>query len=417
MKKNILFLFPSRFTEFTYYKFEISKLEKEYNLKVIIHDLSNIVSNKKFNSEWKTKLEKKTLKFSSLISWIFYFNKIRKEKIIIFNYVGILNLNSFIINLLVRLSKLPVMLYAPIDPFSKIVKKNKYFFLSRFKQHGFNYKVYLFHLKRYFFRFIINFIKYNRVFLFSNSFDKKNYNGIYGNKGKNFVKIDFNTYDYSNALLIKQKKKKKFIKNYIIYLDNGAPYFTGDAHLRGDRLLKCDLKKQYNDLNLFFDKIEKYFSAKIIVIPHPKYKSPNTEKIKSLNPYFNNRIVNNDYDSLAQLSSNCLFFINKMSTALSYAIFYNKPVIHIFSSEYLQASREFQAMLDREFQNILQQSKNVGHKPIDICKFNKKKIMESLTINKSKYKYYKYQYLTPKNKTVEKIPNYKIIGNFIEKHF
>ena len=79
MKKNILFLFPSRFTEFTYYKFEISKLEKEYNLKVIIHDLSNIVSNKKFNSEWKTKLEKKTLKFSSLISWIFYFNKIKKK--------------------------------------------------------------------------------------------------------------------------------------------------------------------------------------------------------------------------------------------------------------------------------------------------------------------------------------------------
>ena len=50
-------------------------------------------------------------------------------------------------------------------------------------------------------------------------------------------------------------------------------------------------------------------------------------------------------------------------------------------------------------------------------KLNKKKIMEHLTINKSKYKYYKYKYLTPKNKTIEKIPNYKIIGDFIEKHF
>jgi len=418
VRKKILLLFPYRFTEFEYYKFEISKLEKECNLKVIIHDLSNIIASKKFNAVWKTKLEKKTLKFSSLISWIFYFNKIKKKNIIIFNLIGTSNLNSFIINLLVRLSKLPVMLHAPVDPlYLKSTRKNIHFFLSRIKSHGFNYKIHLFYLKLYFFRSIINFIKYNRVFLFSNSFDKKNYNGIYGNKGKNFVKIDFNTYDYSNALLIKQKKKKKFIKNYIIYLDNGAPYFTGDAHLRGDRLLKCDLKKQYNDLNLFFDKIEKYFSAKIIVIPHPKYKSPNTEKIKSLNPYFNNRIVNNDYDSLAQLSSNCLFFINTKSTALSYAIFYNKPVIHIFSSEYLQASREFQDILDRDFQGILYQSKNVGHKPIDICKFNKKKIMESLTINKSKYKYYKYQYLTPKNRTVEKTPNCKIIGNFIEKNF
>ena len=95
--------------------------------------------------------------------------------------------------------------------------------------------------------------------------------------------------------------------------------------------------------------------------------------------------------------------------AISYAIFYHKPVIHIFSSQYLYVREEFKSILD--------QSKNIGHKPIDICKFNKKRIMESLTINKSKYKYYKYQYLTPKNKTVEKIPNYKIIGDFIEKHF
>ena len=125
-------------------------------------------------------------------------------------------------------------------------------------------------------------------------------------------------------------------------------------------------------------------------------------------PYFNHRIVDNDYDSLAKLSPKCLFFINQGSTAMSYAVFHHKPVIHIFSSRYLH--------IREEFQNILDQSKNTGHKPIDICKFNKKKIMESLTINKSKYKYYKYQYLTPKNKTVEKTPNYKIIGDFVEKN-
>ena len=207
----------------------------------------------------------------------------------------------------------------------------------------------------------------------------------------------------------KQNKKKKFIKKYIIFIDSGGPYFTGDAHLKGGRILKYDIKKFYYDLNLFFDKIEKYFNAKIIVIPHPKFKSSNTKKIKSFNPYFNNRIVNNNYDSLAKLSPNCLFFIIIGSTAMSYAIFHHKPVIHIYTLQWLYQYQEFQ--------NILDQSKNTGHKPIDICKFNKKKIMESLTINKSKYKYYKYQYLTPKNKTVEKIPNYKIIGDFIEKHF
>ena len=153
---------------------------------------------------------------------------------------------------------------------------------------------------------------------------------------------------------------------------------------------------------------EKYFNAKVVVISHPKYKSPNPKKIKSLNPYFNNRIVNNDYDSLAKLSPNCLFFINTASTALSYAIFSHKPIIHIFSSQQLYQTRLLEC--------IFSQSKNTGKSPIDICKINKKKIMKNLTINKSKYKYYKYKYLTPKNKTVEKIPNYKIIGDFISKH-
>jgi hypothetical protein len=408
VRKKILLLFPYRFTEFTYYKFEISKLEKKYNLKVIIHDLSNIVTSKKLNSAWKTKLEKKTLKFSSLISWFFYFNKIRKEKIIIFNHIKTSNLNSFIINSLIKLSKLPVMLYEEADPFP-IFKKNIHFFFSRIKWHGFNYKIYLFYLKLYFFKLLDSLIKYERIYLLSNIFYKKNYGSLHGSKKKKFIKIDFNSWDYSNALSIKQNKKKKFIKKYIIYIDCPAPYFSGDAYLTGGRIAEGDIKKCYHDLNLFFDKIEKYFNAKVIVIPHPKYKSSNPKKIKSLNPYFNNRIVNNDYDSLAKLSPNCLFFINSVSTALSYAIFHHKPIIHIFSSQQLYQTGLLEC--------IFSQSKNTGKSPIDICKINKKKIMKNLTINKSKYKYYKYQYLTPKNKTVEKIPNYKIIGDFIEKHF
>ena len=407
MRKKILLLFPYRFTEFEYYKFEISKLEKKYNLKVIIHDLSNVVTNKKLNAVWKTKLEKKTLKFSSLISWISYFHKTRKEKIIIFNHVTAQNLNSFIINLLIKLSKLPVMFCdeAPPHPESK---KNIHFFLSRIKRHNFNYKVYLFYLKSYFFKFLINLIKYDKIYSLSNNCHKNYHSSYYGRKEKNFVKINFNSYDYSNALSVEKNKKKKFTKNYIIYLDNGGPYFTGDSHLIGNRIPKYDIKKEYNDLNLFFDKIEKYFNAKVVIIPHPKYRSSNTKKIKSFNPYFNNRIVNNAHDSLAKLSSNCLFFIHKASTAISYAVFHCKPVISIYTPQCLHHNREFQ--------DILNQSRNFGKKPLDTSKINKKKILKNLTINKSKYKYYKYNYLTHKNKTVEKIPNYKIIGDFISKH-
>ena len=73
MKKKILLLFPYKFTEYLYYKFEISKLEKEYNLKVIIHDLSNIINDERLNAVWKTKLEKKSVKISITNILVFLF--------------------------------------------------------------------------------------------------------------------------------------------------------------------------------------------------------------------------------------------------------------------------------------------------------------------------------------------------------
>jgi len=128
VKKEILFLFPVKFTEFHHYKYEISALENECNIKVIIHDLSDLILSNKLNREFKTKLSKETLKFNSLISWILNFRKLWKRKIIIFNLTQPSNFNSFIINLLVRLSKLPVAIIEPSDPFSKFHKKDINFF-------------------------------------------------------------------------------------------------------------------------------------------------------------------------------------------------------------------------------------------------------------------------------------------------
>ena len=54
-----------------------------------------------------------------------------------------------------------------------------------------------------------------------------------------------------------------------------------------------------------------------------------------------------------------------------------------------------------------------AHKPIDICKFGKKEILNNFKIKKFKFNEYKYNYLTPKNKKIEKKPNYRIIGDLI----
>ena len=401
MKLNLVYLFPYKFTEYSFYKFEISKLSKDKNINPIIHDLSEILGNEKLNSTWRTKIEKRTSKFHTIKQWLKTFDKLKRKKTVIFNFIPSHNLSGFIINYFVKISKLPIIKYSPVGPYSQPSKKDLRFYIKRLKEHKFNFKLYFFWIKFYFFQFLINRINSGKVFCFSNKNIVKNI------QNSSISEVEFNTYDYSNALSYKKEKKK--LKKYIIYLDNGAPYFAGDAHLKNDPFIQKDLKKQYNDLNYFLDKLEKYFNAKVIVIPHPKYKSPNTKKIKSLNPFFNKRIVNNDYDALAKLSSNCLFFVNKFSTAMSYAIFFNKPIINIYSSQYFHPREEFES--------IFHQAKLIGNKPIDICNFNKQIIVQNLKVRPSKYKFYKYNFLTVKNKSVESKENYKLIKRLAHKEF
>ncbi len=401
MKLNLVYLFPYKFTEYSFYKFEISKLSKDKNINPIIHDLSEILGNEKLNSTWRTKIEKRTSKFRTIKQWLKTFDKLKRKKTVIFNFIPSHNLSGFIINYFVKISKLPIIKYSPVGPYSQPSKKDLRFYIKRLKEHKFNFKLYFFWIKFYFFQFLINRINSGKVFCFSNK------NIVKNTQNSSISEVEFNTYDYSNALSYKKEKKK--LKKYIIYLDNGAPYFAGDAHLKNDPFIQKDLAKQYNDLNYFLDKLEKYFNAKVIVIPHPKYKSPNKKKIKSLNPFFNKRIVNNDYDALAKLSSNCLFFVNKFSTAMSYAIFFNKPIINIYSSQYFHPREEFES--------IFHQAKLIGNKPIDICNFNKQIIVQNLKVRPSKYKFYKYNFLTVKNKSVESKENYKLIKRLAHKEF
>ena len=401
MRKKILLLFPYKFTEFEYYKFEISKLEKKYNFKIVINDLSNILNNKKLNLAWTSKRYQKVLFFRSITEWIHFFNKIKKKNIIIFNFVNnCYNFNSFIIKLYIKLSKKPVFLFqeASID---SIIKKNTSWLLSNIYHHKFNFRVYLFYLNYYFFYFLMSFFKYKKYFTLFSDY-RKNIN-----IKKNLI-ININQHDYSNSLLFtnnnnNNNKKKK----YIIYLDSPSPYFTGDTHLIGNKLPEWDTKGWYKDLLHFFDKLENYFDADVIIIPHPKHKSLN-KKIKSHNPYFKNRIVNNDSTSLGKLSTNAFFFISRGSTAVAYAVAHNKPVVCISSSNY--------AYEKNEIKGLLYQAKLLGCKPFDISKLHINEIRKFLKINKSKYCNYKYTYLTTKKGKIEKTPNYKIIGDFISKH-
>ena len=206
-----------------------------------------------------------------------------------------------------------------------------------------------------------------------------------------------------SSKFIPLSKNKILTGRYIVFLDTGVPYFAGDSLSDGRKQSKDNYEIWYKELNYFFNKIEKYFKAKVIVIPHSKYKIPNLKK-KNINPYFNNRLNDNSYNAAAKLIPKCLFVVSLGSTAVSHAIFNYKPVQFIYSTNY-SFGWNFK-------EDLFLQANLIGMNPINISFIKRAFLTRNLKVKKSKYDLYKYKYLTFKNKNFVK-PNYKTISTLM----
>ena len=397
--KKIIFLCEHPFTEHNSFKMELKTL-KDKKIEIIVNDLSQIILGKDFSNHWKTKLEKKSLKFSSFISWFIYFIKLDKKNIIFWNNIKAFNLPSFFVELVLRIYRLKIITHLFFDIYSKQQKKTPKYIIERLLYHRFNIWPYFFFFKLKTLRFILNLFPFKKIYLLSNDHKAENKIDI---SFKKIDKIGFNSYDYSNYILFKNYNTNK--RKFALYTDGGGPYFSGDRLLNKTKKDVCDYDKYYGSLNSFFSKLEDLYSLDIYIIPHPKYKSKNN---KSLNPYFDLKKVINDYDALPKLASSCSFFINYNSTALSYAISANKPVILFYSSKYYKEAPSIK--LSRRLM-----ANTLNKKALDICNYTLRDVKNSLRIDQKKYDQYKYKFLTPKNKSVENTSNSRILEKLIHK--
>ena len=396
--KKILILHPYKFTEFKTYTYEIANLKKKYE--VIIHDLSCVSSNKKYNEEWKTKKEKKSITFTSLYSWVREFNKIKKkENILVWDFLhyGSINFKVFIVQLILSFSRFPILKHGIVEVGCWTAEKNVKFFIEKILEHKLNFNIYLHQCREFFFTKLISFLKFKKIFLLIN----KNISNLENKKNLHFIKG--HSFDYSNSLLEKNIKTKKI---YIVYLDIGIPYFLGDAPSENRDIIKINNNSYYKDLNLCFDKLEKFFKAKVIVIPHSKYKMPKLKK-GNLNPYYKKRINDNSYNAAAKLIPNCLFVISNGSTAISHAIIHYKPVVLFYTKKY----KIYKWNQDKD---IFFQANAINAKLLDFAFYTKEHLMKIPKVSKRKYDLYKYNYLTHKSNKAPK-PIFKIIENIIEK--
>lgn len=202
--------------------------------------------------------------------------------------------------------------------------------------------------------------------------------------------INYNTNDYNNYLINSSYNNNiNLDKKYIVLLDGAGPLFASDSILTNNQNI-FTIEKWYPQLSNFLSKIEKHFSAEVVIAGH--YKT----NFVSPSPYFGNRRV--IYNDTLNLVKNSILVITRQSTAISYALIYNKPIYLIYSNE---------LYLDKEFMNYNNYLSNL----LDLKSFNIDNFDENqfeLKSNINLYNNYIKQYLT--SKTIEDAkPNYQIL--------
>ena len=381
MPVKIIVIFPYRFRKFDNDRFEIECLKRHSDL--IVHELINTL-HRDFTVAYHTFDQSKYIKrFSSLLDWRReYLETVRlcETKPYVINFVSTSTFKELIVNyvlsssdvFLIKYNNPGVPSYNSVDSFfSKIHTKYK-FILKRA-----TFKWLIFTLLSILSRYLsLLFCRKNDYTLVVDHSYNRYSNGI----------ISINSFDYS--MFIRQTREDKFKdgdKDIIVYLDTGAPLFKTDSFLSGNKH-PLTIESWYPSLVNFFDILENKTSKTVVIAAHPKHRYSSEMK-----HYFGNRdIIHGETQNLAAQAS--LVLVTN-STAVSYAVMYNKPVMVLLSDELIRDD------------NILLKESNyltniLGCSSINIDKVDGVKLT-NFPIDKTKYLKYKSKYLSSRtdNKT------------------
>ena len=136
--------------------------------------------------------------------------------------------------------------------------------------------------------------------------------------------IKGHSYDYDRYLASSSLNSGEKAKNKIVFLDSPGPLFSSDYAYTGDKEHKT-IDTWYPSLCKFFDHLELLFDAKVVIAAH--YKSNFT----SCSEVFGGREVY--YGRTNELIAESKLVITEQSSAVSYAVIYEKPILFIYSDE------------------------------------------------------------------------------------
>jgi hypothetical protein len=395
MKKTIIFVQSYKFLDFHYKQYEIDSLKSFF--KVECHDLTLIKNKniefyykylknkydvKKFVSftNWKKKIFKEVYKhqnnliicflhFPSTFRELYIYCKLTKTKanVCVFNFDAMIKINP---NQGLKIHEI----------LSYKLKK----FLSRPKQ-------VINHIKISLINFIIKKISnyFFPKYIFLNSKDSYH---EYKKKYKNSKVLRLHSWDGSKFINYKRKKNNKEKKTATYLSAFSIKSASDSAHYNTSRLENSE--KILKSVNNFLYCLEKEFNYNINIAMHPREEENLNSPLHNEGKRFASKYLTNELVSESSL------VITTMSTAISYAVLYKKPILFIITNEHFK-----NISLIKYVQGISKYLKSALINIDQIKKIEMKSELKKYTL--SKYQVFKRDYLV--NEKFKKTSNSQLM--------
>jgi hypothetical protein len=303
-KKKLIVVWPYRFRDFDWQRFELEQLSQ--HVEVHVHELIDALTPE-FAEAYANQADRAEVKrFSSLKEWRQEFKKVSQDAIV-FTHVRPINFKSTLVCLTV----------------SRANPKTVGFLLGGAVVPGVSGNV-LANATDLKLKSLYHFLRRNLLATAMPCFV-----AVAGTETESRARRDFSrktkpiqlgSFDYSQFLLA--RKASGSIFNAAVYLDTGFPGFPRDEVLTG-RTELIAAKDWYPNLGKFFSFVEKTLQYRVDIAIHPKHVG------RDHSPLFGVRTCLGG--QTASLVAERKLVIATNSTAISFAICFDKPLILVWS--------------------------------------------------------------------------------------
>jgi hypothetical protein len=134
--------------------------------------------------------------------------------------------------------------------------------------------------------------------------------------------VNINYLDYDQCLASRNRFERIVQYDYAVFLDEGC---VDNPNVKYYKMVEMDPEMFYGSLRRFFDHIERSFNLKVVIAAHPGI-------LYDRSIIFGNREV---YEGKTrELVRYASLVISQSSTATSFAVFYKKPLMFVYTDEY-----------------------------------------------------------------------------------